>query len=641
MNTDRRLSLVLTAAVVCAVAGLGSSALAQSAGQPAAQPSAQPANASGKVPVKTADDLPRHTYKVEGKAGDFLRSPQFAAFADQVIADAKSDLEKYDITDRSTLQEYHRLFMMHALLKGDDDAALKAVSVIRDLEGKESKKLMTGQTVGAWIFAKKAGGAANSDAFKAELKRRIGALPWAVIADEVKQGKGRADIMRAELVEGMIKSTLDPVIDKQGGEVSQDIARQLVTMKAGLDIMLPMNPAISEVYGGLIAANAVVKKDIWAERDIALRPDDKATPIAVCVWDSGVDIDLYKDVLWTNPAEQPNGKDDDNNGYVDDMHGIAYDLTANPVPELLHPLADMRSPVDLVSKYTKGMSDVTANIDSPEATDLKKYIGSLKPDQVQGFMEDLSLYGNYSHGTHVAGIATAGNPFVRLMAARLTFDFRSIPSVTTSIEQAKKDAAAAAATVQYMRKAGVRVVNMSWGGSRQSIEDALEAKGAGGDAKQRAELARELFKIGKDALEKAMIDAPEILFVAAAGNSDNDNAFEETIPSALSAPNLITIGAVDQAGTPTGFTTFGKNVTLYANGFEVLSYVPGGKKMKYSGTSMAAPQVTNLAGKILAIDPSLSSSQVVDVISKTSDPMPGHEGKKLINPKKAIESLKK
>jgi subtilisin family serine protease len=209
------------------------------------------------------------------------------------------------------------------------------------------------------------------------------------------------------------------------------------------------------------------------------------------------------------------------------------------------------------------------------------------------------------------------------------------------MSQAKKDAAAGLATVEYMRKAGVRVVNMSWGGSRQDIEDSLEAKGAGGDAKQRAELAREIFKIGKDALEKAINSAPEILFVAAAGNSDNDNTFEETIPSGLNAPNLITIGAVDQAGTPTGFTTFGKNVSLYANGFEVLSYVPGGKKMKYSGTSMAAPQVTNLAAKIIAVNPSLNTSQVIEAITRTSDPMPGHNGKFLINPKKAIEQIKK
>lgn len=44
----------------------------------------------------------------------------------------------------------------------------------------------------------------------------------------------------------------------------------------------------------------------------------------VAVIDSGIDIDHedLENVIWTNPNEIPNnGKDDDNNGYVDDIHG--------------------------------------------------------------------------------------------------------------------------------------------------------------------------------------------------------------------------------------------------------------------------------------------------------------------------------
>ncbi len=46
--------------------------------------------------------------------------------------------------------------------------------------------------------------------------------------------------------------------------------------------------------------------------------------VIVAVIDSGVDFDHedLKDVMWVNPGEIPNnGKDDDNNGYVDDVHG--------------------------------------------------------------------------------------------------------------------------------------------------------------------------------------------------------------------------------------------------------------------------------------------------------------------------------
>ena len=50
----------------------------------------------------------------------------------------------------------------------------------------------------------------------------------------------------------------------------------------------------------------------------------KGETVIVAVIDSGIDIDHedLDDVLWTNTKEIPNnGKDDDKNGYVDDIHG--------------------------------------------------------------------------------------------------------------------------------------------------------------------------------------------------------------------------------------------------------------------------------------------------------------------------------
>ncbi len=50
----------------------------------------------------------------------------------------------------------------------------------------------------------------------------------------------------------------------------------------------------------------------------------KGEMVIVGVIDSGVDIDHedLKNVIWTNPGEIPgNGIDDDNNGFIDDMHG--------------------------------------------------------------------------------------------------------------------------------------------------------------------------------------------------------------------------------------------------------------------------------------------------------------------------------
>ena len=55
-----------------------------------------------------------------------------------------------------------------------------------------------------------------------------------------------------------------------------------------------------------------------------LLKDKKATDIIVAIIDMGVDINHedLKDQIWTNENEIPgNGIDDDNNGYVDDIHG--------------------------------------------------------------------------------------------------------------------------------------------------------------------------------------------------------------------------------------------------------------------------------------------------------------------------------
>ena len=56
------------------------------------------------------------------------------------------------------------------------------------------------------------------------------------------------------------------------------------------------------------------------------------------------------------------------------------------------------------------------------------------------------------------------------------------------------------------------------------------------------------------------------------------------------------------------------HVRLLADGFHVDSYIPGGERMQLSGTSMAAPQVTNLAAKLMALDPSLTPGEVIDLM---------------------------
>src|SRR5258706_7612556 len=49
----------------------------------------------------------------------------------------------------------------------------------------------------------------------------------------------------------------------------------------------------------------------------------KSKTVLVAVIDSGVDTahEDLRTILWINPKEKANGKDDDKNGYTDDLHG--------------------------------------------------------------------------------------------------------------------------------------------------------------------------------------------------------------------------------------------------------------------------------------------------------------------------------
>jgi subtilisin family serine protease len=297
--------------------------------------------------------------------------------------------------------------------------------------------------------------------------------------------------------------------------------------------------------------------------------------------------------------------------------------------------AELRDRVPKLKSRLKGFSDLQSNIDSPEATEVKEYMSSLKPDEYKAFAEEIGLAGNWMHGTHVAGIALAGNPYARLVVGRIEFDWHLLPDPCPSKELVELDARNAQTYVDFFKRNKVRVVNMSWGGSVNDIEGALELCNIGKTPDERKAIAREYFEIQKNALTKAFASAPEILFVTAAGNSNQDASFVEDIPAGISLPNLMTVGAVDKAGDEASFTSYGPTVVAHANGYQVDSVIPGGEKLAESGTSMASPQVTNLAAKILAVDPALTPPEVIALIRDTAQRTP--DGRRvLIDPAKAV-----
>lgn len=588
----------------------------------------------GRIIVTTQDDLPRFTYKIDMKPSALLVADDaaFNAFASRVEADIDDTLAKYRIDDKATMRSILDLKGKIALLKGNDSAAMKTIGQERALEEKPDARLINGLREEAMIHATEQARASSGEvyemAYRSYLDNAVEELPWDIVGTSLKTMKRSALIAGTGRLLGTAQVDLDPVYEANGGNISQDAATTLVYLRYSIDRWVPVADETAEVLSKQIAARDVRKPDIWADREVTLTDDADLTPVVVAVWDSGVDLDLFPGRIYTGatPTE------------TSDASGIAFDLLANPELGDLQPLTDAQE-----ARYPgmqddmKGLSDLQNSIESPEADAVAARIANLKPEETQDYFETLSLFGNYSHGTHVAGIAARGNPAIRLAYGRMTFNWKTMPPKPT-VELAKRGAASMVATVDWFKKNNVRVVNMSWGGSPAGYEPALEKHGMGKDAQERKAMARELFEIERDALFKAIEGAPDILFVTAAGNSDSSNSFDESMPSSFVLPNMLTVGAVDQAGDETGFTSYGENVVVHANGFEVPSYVPGGRTIPFSGTSMASPNVANLAAKLIALDPSLTPTQVKEIIIESATPT--EDGRRNnINPKAAVTML--
>jgi subtilisin family serine protease len=597
-----------------------------------------PAASSPKKQVHSNSDLPRFTYPITGSASDLLKSDDatFNVFVKKVGADVDSVLDNYSIEDKSTLRTLLGAKYSVQMLLGQPKEAAATEALIKDVEEKPSAKAMAGLTgnaiIAAWIETGSHSGPAFEAAFSKHFTAAVNALPWDTVQDSVKGMKGSLQIVTPALLMSNVASGADEEVAKSG-VVDFPTALQLVSQRLAIEYVLPLKQQIVAALTPYIAAHNVQKPDIWVARDVTLTASDKLTPVRIAVWDGGVDMSLFTSQAFTDNSPSTPGNEHG-------PHGLAIDPTGKFYSGDLQPLTpELQAAYPKVLSLEQGISDLQSNIDSPAAAQTRKFLQSTPKDQLAVFFKQVSFLGQYLHGTHVAGIASRGNPAARLVVVAFYDSLPEIPFAPT-VEWANTFKRDFLRVGQYFNDNNVRVVNMSWGDDQSEIEEWLSKTSTEKDAAVRKQFAAQIYAIWRDAVEGAMKAAPHTLFICAAGNSDSNAGFLGDVPASLKLPNLIAVGAVDQAGEETSFTSYGETVVLDADGFQVDSYVPGGTRLKLSGTSMASPNVVNLAGKLIALDPSLTPQQTIALMEQGADASPNGR-LHVINPKASVALLQK
>ncbi len=279
--------------------------------------------------------------------------------------------------------------------------------------------------------------------------------------------------------------------------------------------------------------------------------------VLIALIDTGVDSrhpDL-EGVIWENSGEiAEDGLDNDNNGYVDDIHGWDFYNGDNTIGHYQYN-----------EKAKAYLADPKDNDD--HGTHIAGIIGA-RANNNQG----------------IAGVASAVN--VKLMILKINGGKDGTGNISGAIE-----------AIKYATKMGADICNLSWGTYQYTT--AL----------------------------KEVIAESDMLFVAAAGNSGDDNNKKPIYPASFGLPNIISVTYIDADGKLAKLSNYGStSVDIAAPGNEIHSTIVGGYSTM-SGSSMAAPHVTAVAALLYSYDEYLYPENLKNLMLSYIKPMPKLEGK--------------
>ncbi len=191
------------------------------------------------------------------------------------------------------------------------------------------------------------------------------------------------------------------------------------------------------------------------------------------------------------------------------------------------------------------------------------------------------------HGTHVAGtIAAKANNATGVAGVA----FNSNLSICKALYTAAGTGLTSdvANCINWTHTRGAKIISMSLGG---------------GDS---ATL--------KSAVAAAWKNGTGSLLVAAAGN-DGD----ATLNYPAAYPEVVSVAATDHNDARASFSNANADVEIAAPGVNVLSTIPGGQYAELSGTSMAAPHVSGVAGVLWQQFPADTAAGIRSRLTSTVD----------------------
>lgn len=377
---------------------------------------------------------------------------------------------------------------------------------------------------------------------------------------------------------------------------------------------------------------------------------NSAFAASIAIIDSGVDNEhtVIAPQMWVNKGEIiGNGRDDDWNAYADDIFGWNF-ADQNP---LIIDRSFLGSFTAFPYRFFEAQEKLLLGTISPEEREWMRQAVSVPEN-----LKELQKFGNFVHGTHVAGIVQSKSPDATIMALKIIPTVIK-PPLSRGFAFVQKYAQTSGAKLplgpetplnvrekliegllfalaqaqglimgdvgKYLHRQNVAVANGSFGVSVLSaegvIKPVLKVLLGRPATDEEIKIYSRHFVDQVIKAQSVLVDASKnTLFVFAAGNDGADNDLDGTSPANIKRENTLAVAATNGPTNLAIFSNFGATmVDLAAPGVAIRSTSPGNEYLVLSGTSQAAPYVAGVATQIRSINPKLSPSETKRILKET------------------------